>query len=204
MVARWTFDHVQDQTVLSSSANRFDGLLVGDANAISDPDRGSVLSLDGAGDFMFVGPVTIDGNSPRTIAGWAKADTKTMKGGTGVFGFTRYWREYHTHFDIECGGKNSYVIHLHGWERELIPVDLKWHHLAATYDGARISWYADGRLVGTEFVDIDTTDLVQIGKRANNNKCFSGLIDDVRIYNYALSAEEIRQVMVGAGPGANH
>ena len=74
----------------------------------------------------------------------------------------------------------------------------QWSHLAGTFDGRYVKIYRDGELKHTKdigrFVKIDTTaQPVWIG-RYGNTQYFSGSIDDVRIYDRALSAEEIRQL----------
>ena len=70
-----------------------------------------------------------------------------------------------------------------------------WHHLAFTYDGSVLRVYCDGRIVGTNTVRLSRTPgngLLRIGKRADGyNPSFPGLIRQVRIYNRALSMEEI-------------
>jgi hypothetical protein len=50
-------------------------------------------------------------------------------------------------------------------EPNLAELDLDWHHLAATYDGTAIAWYADGRFVNSENYTVDTLDNVMMGKR---------------------------------------
>jgi len=96
-------------------------------------------------------------------------------------------------FDLEkIGGTNQYGIHAYGWERTILTIDLEWHHLAATYDGTTIAWYGDSQFVASEAWVLNTQDNFQMGKRAHAaGGNFPGAIDEVRIYNKALSAEEI-------------
>ena len=73
--------------------------------------------------------------------------------------------------------------------------DGNWHHAVGVYDGANLSLYIDGTLdasvasTGT----ITTNALnVYIGENAGaTGRQFNGLIDDVRVYNTALSASQI-------------
>ncbi len=67
--------------------------------------------------------------------------------------------------------------------------------MAATHDGINLSWYGDGLPVGTDVVDVNTVDNVQMGKRADNDNYFNGLIDDARIYNRALTAPEVAHLV---------
>src|SRR5262249_14065065 len=100
------------------------------------------------------------------------------------------------------GGPNTYIrrsplngtIDQHaGTATRLAPG--AWHHLAATYDGSVLRMYVDGVQVGTLNApgNIATTvgAPLEIGGDALWGEFWSGLIDDVRIYNRALSAAEV-------------
>jgi hypothetical protein len=73
-----------------------------------------------------------------------------------------------------------------------------WTHLALTYDGAALSFYVDGRPVSTtrRTGDIATsTDSLTIGSDPFYGQYFTGLIDEIRIYDTALSARQVRDDM---------
>lgn len=199
LVAHWKLDEAQG-TVASDSAGVNDGVVYG--NATWQPTGGMVdgaLLLDGVDDYVALGSVGISGAAPRTIAGWVKASTIGTPDWTNVFGFTNSSGASLRSFDIERrGGQDYYCIHAYEWEMNIAELDLDWHHLAATYDGTTVSWYAEGLLVGTEDVTLDTIDNVQMGRRADwaSYSFFAGLIDDVRIYNHALSENEIAGLIV--------
>jgi len=80
-----------------------------------------------------------------------------------------------------------------------------WSHLAATYDGATFALYVNGALVATKSA---STNLVQasgplhIGGNDIWGEYFRGTIDEVRIYNRALSPAEIQNDMVVAIGGS--
>jgi hypothetical protein len=198
--------------------------LDGDANDFSGNNRhgtlngnpayatgrvGQALNLDGSDDWVNVGSVGISGAAPRTIAGWAKMNTTTRgyTEWTNVFGFTggETADDNYRHFNIVMSGGSAppvlagwYVIHIFWWQQQIIGPDLAWHHFAATYDGTTIRWYGDGQFVGEEVHDVNTNDNVQMGKSAANENHFPGLIDDVRIYNYALNDKEIADIYQSA------
>ena len=69
-----------------------------------------------------------------------------------------------------------------------------WTHLASTYDGVTLRLYVNGTQV-TQLAasgSITTsTGALRIGGNAVWSEYFSGLIDEVRIYNRALTAGEI-------------
>jgi len=158
---------------------------------------GQALSLDGIDDYVTVDSVGITGAAPRTIAAWAKASTDLTSAWTNVFGFTGP-SGGGGHFDIEIVGSTGtttagyFGIHRYQWEMDIMPNDLEWHHLAASFDGTTVRWHGDGRLVGSDDVDnVNTPGLVHMGKRDDNDNHFPGLVDDVRIYDIALSSDEI-------------
>lgn len=77
----------------------------------------------------------------------------------------------------------------------------EWHHIAATYDGAIFKCYVDGAL-GEEGAYAGTmpenTASVTIGKRSKAADCyFNGIIDEVVIFNRALSEGEVNEAMEG-------
>lgn len=72
--------------------------------------------------------------------------------------------------------------------------DNQWHHVVGTYDGQMLSLYVDGELdaaVSTMEPVNKTTDPVYIGNRSDAARYWQGLVDDVTIYNYALSPETV-------------
>jgi beta-galactosidase len=71
-----------------------------------------------------------------------------------------------------------------------------WHHVAGVYDGQEVKLYVDGKLDSkqswTQGIGRNNADVL-IGENAERKgRCFDGLLDDVRIYNYALSESEIK------------
>ena len=79
-----------------------------------------------------------------------------------------------------------------------------WLHVAATYDGAEIRLYLDGarersRSTARLFVARNAQDLA-IGAHPDGSLPFDGAIDDVRVYDRALSAAEIRALVKDGRP----
>jgi hypothetical protein len=77
------------------------------------------------------------------------------------------------------------------------PVPLReWVHIAATFTHGRFELYTNGQLA-SEFgagrhAVADTVNVI-IGKTHESSREFQGMIDDVRLYDYALAAREVRQ-----------
>src|SRR5215510_13770156 len=68
-----------------------------------------------------------------------------------------------------------------------------WSHLAATYNGSTLSLYVNGALVASQAFSgaiVTSTGALRIGGNGVWGEYFQGRIDEVRIYNRALSATE--------------
>jgi hypothetical protein len=78
-----------------------------------------------------------------------------------------------------------------------------WTHVAGTYDGSNMKVYVNGQLKGTRAVTgaINTNTMpIYIGQNGNTDGFFAGKLDEVRIYNRALSGSEIQSAMNQAQP----
>lgn len=76
----------------------------------------------------------------------------------------------------------------------------KWTHVCCTYDGSNLKLYVNGLLESTKAqatVAASTGTSFQLGRHASGSSYLDGRIDDVRIYNRALTAEEIKQLYNG-------
>ena len=74
----------------------------------------------------------------------------------------------------------------------------KWIFTTVTFDGSEksMSLYEDGVLIGTEKTDVDLSvlegaDNALIGYGQHKNDIFSGMIADFKIYDYAMTAEQV-------------
>ena len=78
------------------------------------------------------------------------------------------------------------------------PWDNRWHHLAGTYDGSKLNLYIDGvaraSVAATGNIADSSARSLNIGRFSEGGFLFKGVIDDVQIYNRALSATEIQQL----------
>jgi hypothetical protein len=196
LVGWWKFDETSGTIAHDASGSGNDGTLKGDPAWVAGKIAGA-LQLDGDGDYVDVGSVGISGIGTRTIAGWARAETTAIPSWTTVFGFAPNGSTDGTYFDVEVDDSGNYVINVQGWEGVFGAVDTEWHHFAVTYTGDGGSWYLDGQYIDISEGAVGTIDRVIIGARLENNNFFPGLIDDVRIYNKALTIEDIKKIMAG-------
>ncbi len=69
-----------------------------------------------------------------------------------------------------------------------------WHHYAFTYDGATIRAFIDGKELVTQPYSgtiANSTSNLLIGRSASDPQVFNGYVDEVRIYNHALSRNDL-------------
>jgi len=88
---------------------------------------------------------------------------------------------------------------------EALPANA-WSHLAATHDGSTIRLYINGVLVSSQrqMGAIATSgNPLQIGGDGIFGQYFAGIIDEVRVYNVALTETQIRTDMNTAISGVN-
>jgi hypothetical protein len=106
---------------------------------------------------------------------------------------------------IEAGGEDNisfYVGDTNGTryfassdEGDIYPDE--WQHLAGTYDAATVKCYVNAQVVATESaaaipLSQDSNGLAIANKADDDNdKPLSGTVDDVRVYNRALTAAEV-------------
>ncbi len=78
-----------------------------------------------------------------------------------------------------------------------IPISTGWHHIIGTYNGVQLKVYADGGIPGTFSTSVtpqyNSNNKLSIGARYTGDwgSFFNGSIADARIYNHALSQQEI-------------
>jgi hypothetical protein len=208
LIGHWRFDRAEGDIAFDSSGRKMHGKLTGDSHIISDAEKGNVLSLDGEGDYVYIGnDSSLDLPNSMTLAAWIKANPSDELAYDIVSKGAGCWRLFQ---NVQTGRLEFYCCGLHVPKRDHYYtifgrtnlIDGKWHHIACTYDGRSMTIYIDGRLERTAaasgVVNPRTWPvLIGASPSAIGSGCeFRGLIDDVRIYSYALNKEEIATLSV--------
>ena len=84
--------------------------------------------------------------------------------------------------------------------------DNSWHHIVAVWSGgtdeSAMTFYVDGTVASSSdqttnsITTISNTDAVVIGSVLNKNKNYNGQIDDLRIYNIALTGDHVSDLFI--------
>ena len=107
-------------------------------------------------------------------------------------------------FEIRDGAGHQYVT-----IADDAANNTNWHTVTVTFDGTNATFYFDGELAGTVKAagvltgSTWTADSVSIGGIQRNSASkwpFSGTINSVNIYDYALNADEVRQLSQNTKP----
>jgi regulation of enolase protein 1 (concanavalin A-like superfamily) len=196
LVGYWKFDEGIGATAYDSSGNGNDGTING-ASWV-EGRLGGALEFDGVDDYVEVpDSASLNPTSAITVCAWFKE-----------------YNPQTTEFPPivkKTGDPSGYTLELHYWKFgggvcidgiwrggpppvSPLPVPFEWCHLAITYDGSNIIRYANGAEISRETVTgtiTPTSNALYIGRCLSMSRFFNGTIDEAKIYNRALSANEI-------------
>ncbi len=214
----WTFD--ADAT--DSSGNNYDGTLTNGAS-IDTTDSTDIigegkLSTDGLDDYVDLSTHVgnFNGLTQGTIAAWVK----TTDGGS-QYVFSLYDRSEPSGAGMGIdNGELFWVVQEGGTvvvnvEANISLNDNTWHHIAVTVDGSGNKLFIDGVQVTSGnltyldgnasttafFDDVSFIDDMQIGALDDTGGIqfpYDGLIDDVRVYDRALTAADIDELFASS------
>ena len=222
LVGSWTFD---DSTAVDSSSYGNDGTLNGDPMIISGM-KGSAFYFDGVDDEVFVWDSnSLDTDSSMTISLWILPDSVSPGGakpmskwysspqegdwilslssrdscnGTCVsyyFGFANFAVYGYPDGWFSIGPNNIDYYLILG----------EWNFIAVTFDTGFVNLYYNGDLIYTDTTIIKYTSLNEYGtddihigryRTGNPSYSFKGGLDEIRIYNRALSESEINNIYI--------
>ena len=210
--AHWPLDDGAGTTAVDVVGAQDGTLNGGPVWSVGQIDGG--LEFDGVDDHVDVGSFDVSG-SGLTLSGWFNADDLVSEGriiskAKGVTDDGTWWQlsirdknaAQWLRVRIKAGSTTT------AFEDTTVPLQTgRWYFAAATYDNAsaEMKLYLNGALLGTKAhavggaLDADPDVPVFIGANNSAERLFDGTLDDIRIYNRALSAAEVSSL---AGPAA--
>lgn len=165
----------------------------------------NALHFDGTDDYIQTTYPGVLGNAPRTVEAWIKLPSTTsgenlivdwgsdnVNGGRFTVRINNVSGLYKLRVENKGGGVNGTVTLSDG----------NWHHIAVTYDNSlstnKYKLYVDGNLdtqgdISTATNTVSLTNMI-IGRRlvASYGGFFNGSIDEVRVWDKALTLAEIQ------------
>lgn len=222
-IAFWSFD---DSTPDDQTGNNNNGVLRGNTVFDSDDvptilDGGKSVSFDNnnienyiALDMSFSG---VDAITTLTVSAWFKTSaTGSTHSNWAILDFDR--SEYFNLF-VRGDGKVGFSTHSGAINDQVGNTDElnnnEWHHVTAVYDGVDKRIYVDGVLdatvvnphAGNPLGSTNTRyGFIGDGSEASsfdanrNNKYYDGWLDDIALWDTALTESQITQIFQGASP----
>ncbi|SNB47458.1 DUF2341 domain-containing protein [Geobacter sp. DSM 9736] len=169
---------------------------IGPYGIISGGRYGNAMSLDGINDFMKKDAVSLPTGSTATIEAWIYPKSYAEAAYNGIVSFGNRSSRDSLLLSIQNTGRPSMAT----WGNDFVPSSgpiatlNAWNHIAVTVNGTAVTLYMNGQAVSgvltyqpsfqSKNLSIGSTDYTP-------GRLFNGYIDEVRIYNRALTAAEI-------------
>lgn len=212
LIGWWKLDEADGTQAADSGSFKLTGALYGNPQWQTDSGKvGGTLRFDGQGDYVQIKQnYRLNLYRQLTVACWIKVNAFDRQWQTIVCKGDTAWRiqrtDNGTGIHFACNGLTSQD----GWDWGSLvdgdtPVnDGKWHHVAGVYDGRKMSLYIDGTLDASKKASgtiAGNKYHVRIGDNEEKpGRDWNGMIDDVRIYNCALTQPEIDALYAGTSP----
>ena len=174
----------------------------------SSGEIGNALTFNGSNQYVSAADTNVANNAAFTVAAWFKTSSTASKLKVLTEGYPAQGQGNYISVnenvtgDVEfgvCAGSGCSTwggiatgnINLN---------DGNWHQVVGVqYSKSSRSLYVDGVLKATDSTTIGTVTTTEFLIGTNLSTYFNGAIDDVRVYNRALSAEEIWDLYLGTG-----
>ncbi len=197
----WSFDTPDGDMLHDNTGRGNDGSISGCRYV--DGKFGKGLRFENKGFVELGQPANLDmANRPVTVMAWIRTETPNgvvVARGGKFCGFSLYIKDGLAKFGIHCLQNGpSYIV---AGKR---PLSSQWTHLAGVVHRDRIELYVDGKLANQTktdgYIPGNCGQGMEIGYDVSNSPAeiidyFQGVIDEVRFYQAALSAQDITAAM---------
>ena len=195
-VAAYAFDEGSGSTVADASGNGNNGTVANTTWAAAGK-YGKAFSFNGTSSRVTVpDSASLHLSSAMTLEAWVNPATTTAAWRDVIYkGNDNYYLEGTSDHGGRPGRRRHLRHHVYG--TSALPLNT-WSYLAVTYDRTTIRLYVNGTQVSTLAATgaiASSTNPLTIGSDPLYGQYFSGLIDDVRVYNTALTQAQIQTDM---------
>jgi len=202
LVGHWTFDgpDIAGTTALDRSSFGNNGTITGAVPAKGKLGQG--MSFDGTGDYASALALNVTNFS---ISLWVKS--AVVPGTSSISSLVKNRdRQFEIRWDSSAGNETTFGITspvgvYYGVSIGGISANT-WYHLVGTWDGTTMNAYNNGTLSGSLIPgtspDTSGANVFEIGRNDNFGGYVNATLDDIRVYNRALSVAEVN-ALYGAG-----
>ena len=202
LVAAYSFEEGSGSTTADVSGQGNPGVISG-ASWSARGKFGNALYFNGANSWVTINDSpSLDLTNSMTLEAWVYP-TSAMSGWRAVINKEQpggFGAAYYLAANSDLN-QPELAVYTTDWHKLYGGPSLnanQWIHLAGTYDGTTLRLYVNGNQVSSQpqtgGIDV-TNGVLRIGGNSYWGEFFQGRIDEVRIYNRALSASEIQSDM---------
>jgi len=187
LVAYWKMDETEGMVVADSAGDN-NGYTIGDP--VWQPDGGLVggaLQLDGIDDYVITGAALNPADGPFSVLAWVKGGVpgQVIISQQGTANWLTADDEGNLMTELKGTGRSGKTL-----QSQTNITDGNWHRIGLVWDGSLRTLYVDS-LVAAQDTQIGLEASISglylgCGKNMEAGTFWSGLIDDVRIYNRAV------------------
>jgi len=200
LVGWWKLEDENSGTAVDYSGWNRDGTLNGNPKWV-DGYQGGAMEFDGVDDY-------VDTNYSENLASWTVCTWVTSPqapGSSSPTGPVHREMNYQinwNHGDAAFRGTAAMCVGGTWYSTTFGSLSGNvWYHLAATYDDTGLKTYVNGELIATNSTPKGPTDAesntLKFARHAAAAQFWVGTVDDVRLYDRALTQDEIKETMRG-------
>jgi len=202
LLVHWRLDEGSGTIAADSSGNGYDGTFTGEPQWVAGHDSAGALHFDGVDDYVSHSLPGDQTYAAFTVAVWVKADDVAQADLAGVFSSHFPGGATGAGFQIDLSaGSMVYQIRPPSGTGVFGDATTDWVHLAAVGEGTSVQLYYQGAPVATGTLASDLFNVFAVGVNRNSSRWFAGTIDDLRVYDHALTEAEIMAAMAGGTGG---
>ncbi len=184
LVAHWALDEIEGDITQDSAGDNF-GFVIGDP--VWQPSGGQVngaIQLDGVDDYIIVSQILNPADGPFSIMAWIKggASGQSIISQPAGVNWLMIDAEGKLMTELAGSGRNSGLL-----LSQTVITDNIWHRIGFVWDGSHRTLCVDGISVAedkqTGLGFFGSGLYIGVGKDYASGTFFSGLIDDIRVYN---------------------
>lgn len=188
LIAHWALDETEGMFAVDSAGDN-DAFVVG--GATWQPGSGQVdgaLQLNGVDGCAIAGSVLNPADGSFSILAWVKdgAPGQVIVSQQAFADWLTVDAEGNLMTDLKCTGRSAGPLF-----SETVITDGQWHCIGLVWDGSNRTLYVDGVVVAEDTQpSLEGSQMglyIGTGKAMEPGTYFSGLIDDIRIYNRVVS-----------------
>lgn len=210
LVAHYNFDEGSGTALYDSSGNGNNGAITGTATWSSSGKTGNALVFDGTSTLVTVPSTSsLSPTTGMTLEAWV--NPTAWSGGNIAMFLSKYidgtsvGDECYALYASASGvnyGLGTTLDSAYSGATQILPLNT-WTNMALTYDGTVVTYFLNGQQASTLAMTGDIRTSAQplfIGGVQPFGDFFNGMIDEIRIYDRALSQSEIQSDIVASSP----